>query len=323
LFISCKEKKLLMCELVSRSTKNYSIDNYTTKNNTAKNTDLIPNSDDLMCMPPAYTDNISIAPVMLQNPVINKFMTPVSFVSIASTAEDNTDKTIQSVTSTASTLTSTLNKIPSVISSISEIQSNSALMLRVSKWAGPTAKVITDTKAFQVAGKFVGNPIVTKGAGTLGMISGAFEIKNGITKINKGNQDDGIFLMMDGTSNMVAGGALITGNAKVSSGAAAFGIGMSIGRFGDHSVRELNWLTDNKGKAESVSDRLGDKMWNVHEAVVKSTGNETLGTVTALGAGVIMLPAAGVVTVGGALINGGKQIDMGLISAWDYVFNKK
>jgi hypothetical protein len=302
-----------MCELVYGRAINYSKENFNIPGKTPANTGLQPKPENNMCMPPAFNGDFLISSVLLQKAPVN----PVR-MSVLIPIENTADKTIQSVTSTASTVTSALNKIPAVIANISEIQSNSTLMIYVSKMAGPTAKVLTESKAFQAAAKVVGNPYIAKGAGTLGVISGGFEIKNGIKEIRKNNVDEGMFIVFDGASNTVAGGGLILGSTMVASGGAAFGLGLSGGHFGDKAVKQLGWLTDSKGRKESVSDRLGNKMWDVHEAVEKSTGSDILAHTAAVGAGLFMLPAAGIVAVGGALAGGGRIIGDVASSAWSH-----
>jgi hypothetical protein len=311
-----------MCDLVCRAAKSYSKEvdySNNTSTNSSASVCLPPKPEELVCkMPePDKKDKTDVKSVDKSDHSPKKLTFPAKPVPV-----DDSDDTVQNTTGKASMITSTLHKVPTVIANIDELQSDATgVMSMASKFAGTTAKVISESKAFQIGQKVIGNPIVAKGAGVLGIVSGGFEVNKGIKEIKKGKEADGVYHIADGGGNIVAGAGLVFGSATLASGGAAFGVGLGVGHFGDNSTKELGWLKDKNGKAQSASDRLGDKMWDVHESVEKATGSNVLGHVVAAGAGIAMLPAAAVTAVGGAVVNGGKKIGSGIASAWNYVFN--
>jgi len=178
------------------------------------------------------------------------------------------------------------------------------------------AKVLNTTangvkKTGDVASKVVTiikKPGVQAGIGAIGIGVGAYEIYDGINTIKKGDSAEGIYKTTVGALNVAGGIATAVGATTVAPALAAAGAGMAIGHFGNKEVKELGMLKDKNGKPQSASDRLGDRMWDIHESVKNSTGSSVLGHIAAGGAGILMLPTAGAVAVGGAVAGGAKHV---------------
>ena len=142
-------------------------------------------------------------------------------------------------------------------------------------------------------------PAVRAGCEVIGVAVGGYEIYDGV-KTYKDDKGEGIHKTTIGVLDVSIGVAAALGATTVAPVLAAGKIGLEVGDFGDKEVKRLGMLKDANGNPESVSDRLGDRMWEIHDDVEKSTGSNVLGHVAAISSGVVMLPAGGVIAVAGA-----------------------
>jgi len=95
--------------------------------------------------------------------------------------------------------------------------------------------------------------------------------------------------------------------------------GFSVGRYGDAGVKNMGWLRNDQGGAQSVSDYGADRMTDVHDWLADKTGSDTLGHVGAVLAGLGAAPVGGAMAVGGAVANGYHTASSAVHSAADFL----
>lgn len=126
-------------------------------------------------------------------------------------------------------------------------------------------------------------------AAPLAIAGGTMEMFEGYDQYKEGHKLDGGMTMAQGglsaTSGLFGLAALAgSGGAAVAAPMAAAGAGgLALGRYGDKSVKELGWLHDGQGHAESASDWAGDTGTAADNWVTQHTGSGTLGTIAGLG----------------------------------------
>lgn len=155
----------------------------------------------------------------------------------------------------------------------------------------------------------VGSGLVKAGGIALApivIIGGGAQIVDGFQK----GGADGTYDVLQGSTGVVGGtatllaagggtGVVATGAATVAPVAAAAGVGLAVGRYGDETSKTL--FSDGRG----VSDRLGDAMWDANQAV----GGGWKGHVAAGVTGIALLPGAGVLAVGSAVVGAAKWLN--------------
>ena len=165
-----------------------------------------------------------------------------------------------------------------------------------------------------LGGEVPGSAAAGAGAllGPLSVAGGSIELIEGLHEGGaKGavTATKGALGIVGGTGTTLAAGGAFAGTAGGSALAAAGPVsaagigGIIIGQKGDEGVKKTGMLHDDQGRPESASDRLGNRAWAVHEWAKKKGAPDWLAHTAAAGAGVAMLPAAGVTAVGGALAN--------------------
>jgi len=142
-------------------------------------------------------------------------------------------------------------------------------------------------------------PALSIGGGVMEVISGAKEwhhdaVKGGMTMAGGGL---GIGSGVSGLAALAG----VSGAAMASTGLAGGALGLKIGSSGNQAVKDLGWLKDSEGRAETASDRLADKAEAADDWMTKHTGSATLGKVAGTGAMVLLLPAAGAIATAGAI----------------------
>ena len=109
-------------------------------------------------------------------------------------------------------------------------------------------------------------------------------------------------------TSVVTGVALGVGATSVAAVAGGVGLGVMVVKYGNDSVKEQGWLKSKDGKNQSSFERLEERAGDIGNSVEKSTGSKFLGTTTKIASGIAMVPAAVVVSVGGAAVGAGKAI---------------
>ena len=173
---------------------------------------------------------------------------------------------------------------------------------------GATKAVKATEKIATKVDHFLSLPVVEYAGGAIELVAGGFEVYEGIKDFKKGNKGDGSFSVVKGTLGVAAGVATFVGAAPVATALFCAGVGMSIGKFGDGEVERLGWLKDEKGKPQSASDRWADRMSDIEDDVQQATGSKALAKTSAVVSGIVMLPATGVVAVGGAVAGAGDRV---------------
>lgn len=140
--------------------------------------------------------------------------------------------------------------------------------------------------------------------GSITIASGGYEIYKSLKEDDKNKKIIGI---VKGSVSIVGGTASLLGEKKISTAASLFNLGLKIGDFGNNEVKRLGLLKDINGKSQSVSDRISQRMSDIHEDVKKKTGSNVLGHIASISSGIIMLPAGGVIAIGGAIIGTGTK----------------
>jgi len=212
----------------------------------------------------------------------------------------------------AETVKGGVNAIPTVADIADKVTIAASAAYKGAENMDIAAKIADIVGAGEQAAKFTGkvsnvlSPLAgfaKKMKGPLGVISvasGGYEVYKSITK--EKNESKKIYGVVHGTAGAVAGGAVIAGATTVATVVGTFALGLSIGKSGDDEVKRLGFLKDGFGMSQSVSDRLGDKMWKVKEDVAQSTGSNLLGDVAAGATGIALLPGAGAIAVGGFVV---------------------
>ncbi|MBC7475832.1 MAG: hypothetical protein H7263_16230 [Candidatus Sericytochromatia bacterium] len=251
-----------------------------------------------------------------KNPTTNKIIKPIKIVSQQAGLIESTVRSVKDFIGTTQT-------VVGHVRGFAKIEENAGKIIKVaSKIATPLAKPIASLEVFNKFEKVITNPVLGKVFGFVSIVTGGFDIKNGITDISNGKKKDGGFKIVSGTAGVVGGVALIVGAAPVAAVAGAVVIGVSVVKYGDESTKKLGWLKDKNGNAQSSFDRLGDRATDIGSSVEKKTGSVVLGTVAKYGSGVIMVPAATVVAVSGAVVNGTKTVGGYVGKAWDWATGK-
>lgn len=309
-----------MCELVSRNTNVYTKGIAFDPKKTLVVAQQAKSDATLVKNPEYKADKLKISDSINQK----EGQKPIEIISLVnSNFENDFDKEedeIQTYTKYTSKLATGVQRVSIGIANIAEFESDSkGLKVLAMTVAGPAAKVVTSSKAFKVTSKFIGNPVITKTAGTLGVFAGGLEIDKGFKELNKGEKSNGTYHLIDGGLNIFGGTSLIMGEKTLASKSAIIGVGLSIGHYGDNSVKELGWFKDENGNSQTVLENLYDKASYIDHSVQESTGNEIIGHVTGITSGIVMLPAAGVIAVSGAVVNVTEKVGNGISSAWNYL----
>jgi hypothetical protein len=87
----------------------------------------------------------------------------------------------------------------------------------------------------------------------------------------------------------------------LSTGLAGGAAGLKIGSYGNKQVKELGWLKNADGEAETASDRLADDAEAADHWMAKHTGSAIAGKIAGTGTMLLELPAAGAVSTAGAI----------------------
>lgn len=195
-----------------------------------------------------------------------------------------------------------------------EIADNTLTGAEVMTNGGKTMKAL----ASHTGGGWLGT--AGKALAPLSAVMGGIEIAEGAHEFKQpGKQADGAFKVTKGAVG-VGGAAATMAGLPAAPVIAAGGVGLSLGKHGDEAAKEFGVFKDKQGKAQSVSDRMGDRAWDAHNWMEAKVGHGQVGNVAghvAAGVtGLFMLPAAGVVAVGSAGARLGK-------SALDLIWKKK
>jgi hypothetical protein len=166
-----------------------------------------------------------------------------------------------------------------------------------------TGEASATTKAFAGA---------TAVAAPLSIFGGILDIAEGVGEVRHGNTNDGSIHLVGGGSNIISGASGLAGlggsSAAVacSGGAAAFGLGLAAGHYGDQQVKKLGWLHDDDGQAVNASQWAANAGGRADDWFTEH-GHPSLGTAagvaTTIGAsvpGAVMAVGAGAASAGHA-----------------------
>lgn len=193
---------------------------------------------------------------------------------------------------------------------------------KITRAITPAIKVVTSLRGVDKIDKLVNNPVANKALGFLSIVGGGFQMRRGFKEIKKGEHEKGGFNIAGGAATVVMGGALVFGAAPVAAAAGAVGLGITVVKYGSGSVKKLGWLKSKDGKDQSTFERLGERSTDAQKAVQKRTGSKALGYVAKVGSSIAMVPVATVVSVGGAVVQGGKTVGGAVSGAWNYLFKR-
>ncbi len=160
-------------------------------------------------------------------------------------------------------------------------------------WEGTAS---TGKTAF--AGASAGFGMISIGGGIMEMFEGREEMKH--------NFVEGSFTFGGGLATVGSGVAEIASFGGVAAAGPAapilggLALGSKIGREGDKQVKELGWLHNSDGDAETASAWMGDNAEKVEEKVEGATGNHTLGVIAGTGSIVAQAGAGAVVATAAA-----------------------
>jgi hypothetical protein len=195
-------------------------------------------------------------------------------------------------------------------------QSSSGLVAKASGVVG----AIASNKVVQKVDKIVNTSIANKTFGVFAVVGGGFEIARGVKEIKKGNTHQGVYNIASGGTSVVTGVALGVGATSVAAVAGGVGLGVMVVKYGNDSVKEQGWLKSKDGKNQSSFERLEERAGDLGNSVEKATGSKFLGTTTKIASGIAMVPAAVVVSVGGAVVGAGKAIGGAVSGVYNYFF---
>ena len=147
--------------------------------------------------------------------------------------------------------------------------------------------------------------VATAGVGLSHMIKGVKD--NDLTYYLQGGAE-----VTSGTATTVAASGVSTATATAlgttAMGTAGFAAGVMTGRYGDQKTRDLCYLQDKDGGCQSLSDRIANGARDAHDWA----GGGLTGHLAGLATGVLMLPGAVPLALGGALVGGYHDITGGL-----------
>lgn len=206
-----------------------------------------------------------------------------------------------------------------VTKKIVSVSENSAgFLAKSSKVVAPVIKTVSGLAVVKSIEKVATSPIANKAFGVFAVAGGGFEIARGVKELKKGKTEQGVYNILNGGASVVCGGALFVGALPVAAVAGGVGLGLTVVKYGNDSVKKLGWLKGKDGKAQSAFERLAEKSNDAQKYVEKKTGSKVLGYTAKIGAGVAMVPAAVATSVVGAVYAGGKAIGGGVQKAWNW-----